>query len=416
MVKNLANRCKRPLALLQVVSWVVLIAFVPFSLSYIVVEPSAVSFLNVYCLTFLGISLVNVLVGNLRLQKIRSRSFTWVLLALLAAMLWGLMNTSPISNGYGLWVSRLSLPLLIGYVTYLMASNGLLKSSTVIRTLLFTVALLAVSALMQHSGMIDYRTPNRITGPYVTPNTLARYLEVLLLVVLPWIISRKKYWYLLLWAAGLAVLTSTISYNGVVTFAVGLLLIIIVFPQVYLSKRVKAIVLSGFLLVTVLVGFNASSLPKYNISLNDSRLSRLEYWHVAWGAIKDHPLTGIGIKTWEQTYPELVVKYGDLPPRNWASAQPHNVVLDAWLKAGLPGVVAVLAFLLWPIVAGFKLLRGAAESKYGWYYVSLTCSMAALLLFGVIDDPIWNDDIMLLVMVLDFLTVGLIARESAKDA
>ena len=402
----LIQRSRQVLMFLQKALWVALVALVPFSLTYVVVEPNAITYLDIYCLTFLIISALNVVIGNLHLSKLKSRSFTWVIGVLLVAMVWGLVNTSPISNGYGLWVSRLSLPILIGYVTYLMAIDKLINASTIARTLLISTLLLGLSALMQYLGVIDYRTVDRITGPYVTPNTLARYVEVLLLMALPWIISQKKYWYLLIWFVGLAVLIGTISYNGVITFFAGMLIMVVSLPREHLAKRAKATILTVMLLIAIFVGANVSSLPKYTTSINDSRLSRLEYWHVAWGAIKDHPLTGIGIKTWELTYPELVVKYGEIPPRNWLSAQPHNVVLDAWLKAGLPGVVAVLAFLLWPVIAGFKLLRRAADSKYGWYYVSLMCSMTALLLFGVIDDPIWNDDIMLLVMVLDFFMVG----------
>jgi len=400
---------------IQTIFWAMLIVATPFSLRYVMTEPYAVSYLGIFCLAFFGLSIVNILIGNLKLKKLAPRSFKWVIIALLVAMLWGLANTTPVSNGYGLWISRLLLPLGVGYISYLMVVDGLLSYKLCIQVFIVTLVLLSVSGASQVLGYTDFLTPNRVTGPYVTPNTFARFLEVMLLMSLPWILVRKKYWYLLAWLMGTFALLSTISYNGTTTFILGLLLIITLMPRESLSKRTKALIFFVFLIGLVGVGANFHSLPKYNVSINDSRLSRLEYWGIAWGAIKDHPLTGIGIKTWELSYTDLVIQYGPTPPRNWASSQPHNVFLDSWLKAGLPGLLAVTAFLLWPILAALSYFRRHQDNRNSWFAMSVLCSMTALLLFGVIDDPIWNDDIMILVMTINFMMAGLITEKVSQN-
>lgn len=409
------KKMKPILRKVQLLAWVALIVATPFSLRYVVTEPYAVSYLGLYCLAFFGLSIVNILIGNLKLKKLAPPSYKWVIIVFLAAMLWGLVNTTPLSNGYGLWISRLLLPLGVGYITYLMIADGILNHLQGIQVFVLTLVLLFISGSAQFLGLTDYINPNRITGPYVTPNTFARYLEVLLLMTLPWILVRKNYWYLTVWMLGVLTLLSTISYNGTITLAIGLIMIIALIPREYLNGKIKIGIFSIFLLGVIVVGANLHSIPKYEVTIRDSRLSRLEYWGVAWQVIKDRPLTGIGIKAWELSYPDLVKQYGPTQPLNWVSSQPHNVFLDSWLKAGLPGVLAVTAFLLWPILVALSFFRRQLGDPNRWFALSILCSMTALLLFGVIDDPIWNDDIMLLVMTLDFMLAGLITQEVKQN-
>jgi O-antigen ligase len=172
-------------------------------------------------------------------------------------------------------------------------------------------------------------------------------------------------------------------------------------------------------ILAIIVVINAPKLPKYETSITSSRLTRLQFWTVAEGVIRDHFWTGIGIKTWEDTYPQLVQKYYidvyHKPPLNYGSVQPQNVFLDSFVKAGLPGFIAITAVLLWPIFEGIALARTYKERNPDWWVgLSLAAYGVALLVFGLIDDPLWSDDTMPILFILYFLLAFCIIRAMKK--
>lgn len=383
-----------------------LLFLIPISIKYVVESPFAISYLNLISVGYILIGLTNLLLGNLRLRKIGPPSLVWVIIGLLGAMAFALFFTDPLRNGLGLWTSRLLQPLLVGYFTYLLLDAGRLRVQEIIQAIFFSLIPLIVISLGQAFGVTAYRDPGRLTGPYPYPNTFARYVEIILLLSLPWLISErpKHYlWYWLIWTLGVLILLGSISYNGIVTFYLAALAVLWL---IKLPKLTRRLLTGSLIAVGLIVAVNAPKLPKYQTSITDSRLTRLEFWQVALGAIGDNLWTGIGIKGWEKNYHLLVRDYAPWPPRNWGSAQPHNVFLDAWLKAGVPGFLAISALLFWPIASGWRYWRsrrdGMADS---WLGLAVFGYGLAMLLFGLIDDPIWSDDTVPLLMVI-YLTLG----------
>ncbi|HEY1074540.1 MAG TPA: O-antigen ligase family protein, partial [Patescibacteria group bacterium] len=175
----------------------------------------------------------------------------------------------------------------------------------------------------------------------------------------------------------------------------------------------KRVVLVGVAILVIIVGLNVTKLPKWQTSITSSRESRLEYWDIALHVIRDNFWTGIGIKTWETDYVHLIEKYRTDPPINWVSPQPHNVYLDAFVKAGLPGFFAIMAFLLWPVAEGFAYAKSYASKNPTWWYgLSLFGVGIALLIFGLIDDPLWSDDVMPLFAIFFGFLAYLAARKN----
>jgi O-antigen ligase len=243
---------------------------------------------------------------------------------------------------------------------------------------------------------------------YQFPNTFARYVAYLLVLTFPYILTLKqnKTPYLVGWFFGIALLIGTKSYGGTVAFFIALLALLISLPsQIYRSFKYVAI--GGLVIIALLVSLNAPKLPKWQTTINDSRASRLEYWHIAFGVIHDHFWTGIGIKTWETDYIDLLKKYGPLAqnklPLNWSSPQPHDVFLDSFVKAGFPGFIAITALMLWPAVIGYQLVRQyEKKDAYWWFGVSMIAYSVAMIVFGIADDPLWSDDTMPLLFILYF--------------
>lgn len=404
--------------LAQIQKWwlLVLVFAIPLALKYLTKEPFAISWLNVLSVGFIGLGLVNLLFGVVPYQSVRHRPFLLVLGVLLLAMAYALFFTDPLRNGIGLWTSRLLQPLLVGFFAYQLFANRILKPEAIIQALFWSLVPLLIVGVMQALGIIEYRDPGRITTTYFYPNTFARYMDILLLVTLPWIlfsVRKGKRIHIGVWGLGILLLLSSKSYNGAVSFFVGLLTILCLLPEPF--KVVKRVLVGALLVIALLVAVNAPKLPKWQTSITDSRLTRLEFWGVALQVIQDNFWTGIGIKTWEKEYPKLVEKYGPFPPRNWGSVQPHNVFLDSFIKAGLPGFFAITTLLLWPIFEGVTLAR-AYRSKHPdwWLGLSLASYGMAMLFFGLIDDPIWSDDTMPLLFILYFLLAFMVRRRSRE--
>lgn len=379
---------------------------IPISLKYVTKEPFALSYLNFLSVGLIALTGLGLLTRSLQHRSVGNPVFTVCLTLFLLGMLNALLATDQLRDGIGLWTSRLTQPLLVGYCAYLLLSNRLVKLDWLMKAFLVGLLLTELIGLAQWLSLIPTGDPGRLTGAYQYPNTFARYLDIVLALSLPWLATTKpgRLWWLI-WLTGIAILLGTISYNGVLTFYLSLILFLLLGNLSRLIKRLGLGLLIGVGALTIIL---APSLPKYQTSVNDSRLTRLEFWQVAWGVTRDHPWTGIGIKGWEQKYNQLVRQYVPGLPRNWGSVQPHNVFLDALVKGGIPALIGVVAMMLWPIFGGYRLWR--SRSEYAWLGLGALGYGVAMFWFGLIDDPIWSDDT---VPILFIVSASLLAATTA---
>jgi O-antigen ligase len=396
-------------------SWFLLflIAAIPVSLKYLTKEPFAISWLNVLSVIFIFLGGLNVVIGAVPLKFPKHRAFIILVVCFLLAMVWALYNTPSLRQGIGLWTSRLGQPLLVGFFAYQLLEARFLTPKQIVGAVFASLIPLILFGAFQLAGITEYRDPGRITATYFYPNTFARYMDIILLLSLPWILfglKKGKRIALGVWGIGVIMLLLSKSYNGTVSLVAGLIAFVVCLPAVY--KQWKTLFLVGVAVATVLVALNAPSLPKWQTSITDSRLTRLEFWNIATQVIADNFWTGIGIKTWELNYPKLVEQYGPFPPRNWGSVQPHNVFLDSFIKGGLPAFFAITALLVWPIVEGFAVFRSRyKKSPYWWVGGAVMAYGVAMFTFGLIDDPIWSDDTMPLLFIVYF-TLAYITERS----
>lgn len=402
-------------------SWLLVLLFlIPFSLDYLTKEPFAISWLNGLSVGFIGLGVLNILLGSLKIKPVEHKPFLILLGIFLLAMAYALLFTHPLRNGIGLWTSRLVQPMLVGWFAYQLVANGVVSIQSCLKALFWSLVGLILVGGLQVGGVIPFRNPGRVTASYFQPNTFARYVDLLLLLTLPWILfqlKRNRRLYLGIWLLGVVLLLTTKSYNGVVSLGAGLAAFFLLLPKpFYFLQRVGLVLLIAVGLVTA---FNVTKLPKWQTSITDSRLTRLEFWRVAEGVLKaDHHFwTGVGIKGWETNYSKWVLQYAPYPPLNYASVQPHNVFLDSLLKAGLPGLFAITAFLVWPLVEGVGLVRSYSKHDPDWWFgLSMATISLAMLVFGLIDDPLWSDDTMPLYFVLFFLLAWAMSHKRLNDS
>lgn len=144
----------------------------------------------------------------------------------------------------------------------------------------------------------------------------------------------------------------------------------------------------------VLIGWVPSTLLA---STQASLLRRLDIWRLSWQLVKEQPLTGIGLGTYEaafaNAYPTLPLVGGRLAPPH-----AHNLFLQLVLDLGLPGLVAflgLLALLLRALDNRLRRLRSRPHTpveERGTQPLALGvyCALVALLVVGCFDNALWG--------------------------
>lgn len=165
--------------------FVALVVFIPFLLSYWQREPLAVSYLNLASVSVIALTALSILLGQLTLQPVRSRSLI-VVIGLMAAMLaWGTIFSEPLRSTFGPWTSRFLQPVLVGYCGYLLLLQDQGLKKWFIWALWVGLALVSLHGLLQWIDYLPSNNTDRLTGVYSFPNSFARYIEILLLVLAP---------------------------------------------------------------------------------------------------------------------------------------------------------------------------------------------------------------------------------------
>jgi putative inorganic carbon (HCO3(-)) transporter len=110
---------------------------------------------------------------------------------------------------------------------------------------------------------------------------------------------------------------------------------------------------------------------------------RREIWLRALYVIRDYPLTGLGLNAFRSVMPRLYPMYRTSADFNFAHA--HNLMLQAAVDLGLPGLAAYLA-VWW--AAGAALVAAHRAAVDPWLRVlarGLGAGLAAHFVFGFTD-------------------------------
>jgi O-antigen ligase len=282
----------------------------------------------------------------------------------------------------------------VGYGVYCLLQAKKLTLRELITAFFVSIIPQVIGGLLQATHVLPFMDTNRVTVAYRWPNTFARYMMVILLISLPWALTvQRKYQYAVaaVLLGGWAVLLLSFSYNANVAFLIAVGVLLLLLPKQYQRIRIGGML--AIFILAILAVSQASKLPKFATTITNSKDTRIEFWQIATSTIQDNLWTGIGLKGWETIYPQLAQRYDAPPLLSPTSPQPHNFILDSLLKAGIPGAIAITLFLAWPAALGWRMYRREEYQKTYGGLVGITVSLA-LLLFGLIDDPIWSDDMM----------------------
>ena len=87
---------------------------------------------------------------------------------------------------------------------------------------------------------------------------------------------------------------------------------------------------------------------------------RLEMWHTAWQAFREHPLNGIGLDQFG-VYVRSQVAVGNASPQIAKYVHPHSEYLESMVAGGLPALLVLLLFFAVPFVFFARYLNHARE-------------------------------------------------------
>lgn len=141
----------------------------------------------------------------------------------------------------------------------------------------------------------------------------------------------------------------------------------------------------------------------FNFSGQSSSSVRVEVWTVAAQLIKEHPVTGIGPGRFEEEYARRAPEILGKQPYEGSMLHPHNIFLMFWLSAGILGLVSFIWLIVLLYYSLFWIAKGDGRKRLA---VICGAMLFGLLVHGMVDTPIWKND-----LALQFwMIAGIIAR------
>lgn len=220
---------------------------------------------------------------------------------------------------------------------------------------------------------LDYIQCRRTFFPFVTPNTLAGYLAMIILLAL---IDKKRSWFIIPLSFAL-LLTKSLGALLSIFFALG----IYFYLKGEVEKR-KIIFLLGLLVVTGLVFITRTIAQKQHLQPIFSTLMRLNYWKDTLKIIKAAPLTGVGIGNFNLTL----------------SRYAHNSYLQIWAEMGILGLIGWLGLIFQSFQMGFKRLKASKNQAH--IIAGLLAANMAFLIHNLVDFSFFLPEVSLIWWVI----------------
>jgi O-antigen ligase len=255
------------------------------------------------------------------------------------------------------------------------------------------ISCVGIAQLVRGVDLITAEGVWRVRGLYGSPNNLALYLSRALpvLLAIAWQGRRKA----VRIVYGLAALP--IAAALVMTLSKGALLIgvpaaLLALGLAQRNRRAAWAALAAVAAVGLLV-LPFAFTERFRSVLNlraGTAFFRLKLWRSTVAMIADHPLTGIGMDNFLYAYRSWYVL-----PSAWEEldlSHPHNLILDAWTRLGLPGLLVVGGLCYAALHSLLQELRSAHGDRRA-LLLGLTAALVAVLAHGMVDHAIFLPDL-----------------------
>jgi O-antigen ligase len=241
----------------------------------------------------------------------------------------------------------------------------------------------------------------RVRGFYGSPNNLALYLERALpvLLAMAWqgqrghglVYGRVRLIYALAALPVLAALVLTLSKGALL---LGLPAALLTLGLVQRKRRAIWIAVGAVVVLALLVApFAATERFRSVLNLRSgTAFYRLKLWRATLSMLADRPFTGVGMDNYLYAYRSRYVL-----PSAWGEldlSHPHNLILDAWTRLGLPGL-AVVGWLCYAFFrAAYRQMQITVGTRYA-LQLGLLAAWAGALAHGMVDQALFLPDLAL---------------------
>ncbi len=326
--------------------------------------------------------LVWIIFRGLPLKEIRSIQYPLIffVLALVISIIFSSDKINSLYEGY-----KYVTAILLFLIVIPLSDN---EKKGIINTIIIAGVIISILAIYQYffgfkhlidyvaktnisSPFIqDYLNQRRVFSPFVTPNTLAGYLIIVIPLVL--IIKNKEKWFILLLLS--SVLFFTKSIGAFISLFLGIIFYLYLRKNLSAKKVLLAVVVAIGCVFVVILRQSAGSehlMPAFSI------FRRFDYWRDTLKIIKLHPFTGVGIGNF------------NLPLSSYA----HNSYLQICAEMGIFGLIS----FLWLITGIFRPAIKNITSHQNVYF--LTAS-AIFLIYNFVDFSFFLPEVSLLWWVI----------------
>ncbi|HET9494082.1 MAG TPA: O-antigen ligase family protein [Chloroflexia bacterium] len=246
----------------------------------------------------------------------------------------------------------------------------------------------------------------RATAVYPSATAFGIYAGRALPLALTLAIFLPRDWRLWRWAS--AALALVIGAGVIVSFTRGawigvfaaMVVVAVVTRHRWLAAGLGVAILAGLAALPFIRIERITSMFDFNTEDNTG-VARAKIWTAAARIIRDNPFTGIGQDQFLYADP----RYGVPQMRFFTTSHPHNWVLDFWLRLGIPGLLWLVAALVFFFRTSLSLCRRWAGTALGALALGLLASMVDFVVHGLLDMAYFTMDLALTF----WLTVGIVA-------
>ncbi len=304
---------------------------------------------------------------------------------------WGLATLVSIDvrASLGSFKAWLIEPALLGLV--LLAELKTVRDRAVVETgLLAALLWVSLAGLVQAVGVRWTMEDGRLSSVFApVANYFAMFAAPLIVYALGLAASgRQRVLALISAAIGSLSLLLSQSFGGYLGLGTGVLILTLMFVDKNTQKKVWLAV--GVVAVAVLLW--QLQLPylreKVNFSTRSSSAVRVQIWRTALEVGRRHPVLGVGPNAFEKAYRQTVPRLY-FPPLEWLVAKPHNLYLNLWVETGLLSLIGTVGGLV-------VLLR----ALFRWRIFPVAAAMVAILVHGLVDTPLFKNDLAVLAVAL----------------
>lgn len=318
----------------------------------------------------------------------RVASAKWGLFFFLFSALVSTFISPDLETSAGILKGWIITPMLYAFMVY----ASLRHSGLVIRH--YAKALILSGLIMALLGLSQIGTLGRIQGIFDVPNSLALFLAPLIILAAcspPLLLPLAKgetqegVFSRLAAAVMFLALLLTQSLVGVLSVLIVLLLGYLVIRKLEFDWSLGIGHWSFFAAAVVLCAIILFPKIEYLKQPGSSAHVRLQLWSISWDLIKEHPLLGLGLGTFEPAYQAKLherfkAKVGvSAPLAEFVFRDPHNWLLSFWLNLGLLGLLSFTFLNVYVLIKNKN--------------TALKLSLITILLFGLVDTVYWKNDL-----------------------